>query len=115
MYELAKNPEYQEQVRQEIATKLTAGEPSFSDLDGLIYLNAFMKVCTSSHAKDFYQPALQEVLRVYAGLPISERQATRDTVLPLSQPIITTTGESINEIPIEKGQHIAVAISAYNK
>ncbi|KAE9402442.1 cytochrome P450 [Gymnopus androsaceus JB14] len=99
LYELAKNPEYQEQLRQEITTKLTTGDPNYSDLDALIHLNAFIK----------------EVLRVYATLPVSERQVTRDTVIPLSQPIITVTGEHIHEIPVEKGQHIAVTISAYNK
>jgi len=99
LYELAKNPEYQEQLRQEINTKLTRGDPTCNDLDALLHLNAFMK----------------EVLRIYAGLPISERQVTSDTVIPLSKPIITTTGEQIHEIPVDKGQHIAVTISAYNK
>lgn len=53
LYELAKNPEYQEKLRQEITSKLTAGDPHYNDLDGLVHLNAFMKVCTSGHTAEF--------------------------------------------------------------
>lgn len=36
-------------------------------------------------------------------------------MLPLSNPIVTATGETISEIPIAAGQVIQVSICAYNR
>lgn len=52
---------------------------------------------------------------MFAPFPLAERVATEDCVLPLSHPVVTTTGRLISEIPIKKGQPIFVAISAYHR
>ena len=42
------------------------------------------------------------------------REAGQDDVIPLAQPIITTTGEQVSAIPVKKGQVVEVSIAAYN-
>lgn len=39
----------------------------------------------------------------------------QDEVIPLSQPIETTTGEVISEIPVGKGQMIHLSLCGYNR
>ncbi|KAJ6454980.1 hypothetical protein C8R45DRAFT_767233, partial [Mycena sanguinolenta] len=56
-----------------------------------------------------------EVLRLYPAFPLSERVATEDCILPLSQPMETTTGVEISELPIKKGQCVYVAIASYKR
>jgi cytochrome P450 len=58
---------------------------------------------------------LQEVLRLYAGLPFSERVATQDTVLRLSEPIRGKDGQYITEIEVKKGQYLVLAHTSYNR
>lgn len=57
----------------------------------------------------------QEVLRLHPGLPMSDRIAAQNCVLPLTEPIVTTSGQKIAELPISKGQHIIVGTASYNR
>lgn len=43
------------------------------------------------------------------------RCAAKDDVIPLSEPVITATGEAINDIPVGKGQGLMFSICAYNR
>lgn len=43
------------------------------------------------------------------------RTAGRDDVLPLAFPIVTKDGETLTELPIQKGQSILVSVCAYNR
>ncbi|EMD34485.1 hypothetical protein CERSUDRAFT_97741 [Gelatoporia subvermispora B] len=104
-YELAKHPEYQSKMREEIRvarSSMTArGENSFSpdDLDSMTYCMA----------------ALKETLRFHAivhGLP---RVAVRDDIIPLQYPVVSNTGELIREVPIRAGQQIFTSFCAYNR
>lgn len=52
---------------------------------------------------------------MYPELPITERTALFDTVIPLSEPIRTVNGQLINEIPVRKGQVIYCATGSYNR
>lgn len=52
---------------------------------------------------------------MYTGVPVTERVATRDVVLPLAHPITTTTGKRITELPIRKGQFVYAAMASYNR
>ncbi|KAJ6564021.1 PAH-inducible cytochrome P450 monooxygenase PC-PAH 1 [Mycena capillaripes] len=100
LYELAKHPDFQHKLRVEISESGPPdGELSYADLEGMPLLNAFVK----------------EVLRFHANLPVSERVATKDTVLQLSQPITSTTGEQLTSVPIKKGQFIFSALWSYNR
>nr|P0DUK3.1 RecName: Full=Cytochrome P450 monooxygenase pspC; AltName: Full=Soppiline biosynthesis cluster protein C [Penicillium soppii] len=66
VFELARRPEYQVQLRREIAEKLSGRQPTFEDLKDLTFLNHFVK----------------ETLRMYPPVPLNARVAKNDTVLP---------------------------------
>ncbi|KAJ6509178.1 cytochrome P450 [Mycena vitilis] len=58
---------------------------------------------------------INEVLRLYPAFPLAERTATEDGILPLSEPLTTTDGVRISELPIKKGQRLYVAIASYHR
>ncbi|KIK53043.1 hypothetical protein GYMLUDRAFT_49606 [Collybiopsis luxurians FD-317 M1] len=103
LYEFAKNPEWQEQVRNEIiqAQAGKSGEvfqPAV--LDQLQYLNAHIK----------------EALRLYPGAPTIDRVALDDIILPLDTPVQSGDGtKSMSQIPIKRGDRIMVDLAAYNR
>ncbi|KAJ6486934.1 cytochrome P450 [Mycena sanguinolenta] len=96
LYELAKNPDLQQKLRAELDE---AGPADSIDYDHLHILNALIK----------------EVLRLYSTVPQTERVVAKDSVLPLSRPITTSSGKVITEIPVTKGQHLIIAISSYHR
>ncbi|KAK7007965.1 cytochrome P450, partial [Favolaschia claudopus] len=95
--ELARNVDFQEQLRAEIHASLGSGDAN--TYDSMPLLNAFIK----------------EVLRMYPPLAVSERLATEDVILPLSEPIITSQGTQISEIPILKGQVVYMGTAQYQR
>ncbi|KAF9255451.1 cytochrome P450 [Marasmius fiardii PR-910] len=96
-YELAKHPAWQEQIRKEILQAQATG----------IDLNLDKLDCLNAHIK--------ETLRLHPTVPVSERMAFENTVLPLSQPLTTSSGRVITELPIEKGQTIHLGLASYNR
>ena len=105
LWELAKHPEYQAQMRAEIkavrarVTERGDADFSVSDLDSMTYTLAAMK----------------EVLRLHPIVYTLARVASRDDVLPLATPITTSDGEAVSEIPIPKGTECVISIWAYNR
>ncbi|KAF8510880.1 cytochrome P450 [Hysterangium stoloniferum] len=105
IYELARNPQYQTLVRDEIkvtrnqATQRGDDELSVADLDSMKYLLSLMK----------------ETLRFHPIVPMILRKSKRDDVIPLSTPITTKKGEVITNVAIPAGQKIIISISAYNR
>ncbi|KAJ7890169.1 cytochrome P450 [Mycena olivaceomarginata] len=97
LLELAKNPAFQEKLRAEIQDALGASAGAVA-YDSMPLLNAFIK----------------ETIRLYPALPLADRVALQDTTIPLSDPIITSTGP-INRIPVLKGQHVMLCIAAYQR
>ncbi|KAJ7917419.1 cytochrome P450 [Mycena leptocephala] len=95
LYELAKNVDFQEELRAEIYSAI-GGDIAY---DSMPLLNAFIK----------------ETLRMHPVTPLTEQVATEDTVLPLSHAIMTTSGERISEIPIRRGQIIMMANASYQR
>ncbi|KAM5543945.1 hypothetical protein V8D89_002562 [Ganoderma adspersum] len=105
LWELARHPEYQERMRQEIraarAKVAARGGSEFTteDLDSLtLSVNA-----------------IKETLRFHpiaTGLP---RVALKDDVIPLSRPIVSTTGETISEIPVKAGQVFYASFAGYQR
>ncbi|KAK7064998.1 cytochrome P450 [Favolaschia claudopus] len=95
--ELARNLDLQEQLRAEIHTSLGSGDAKA--YDGMPLLNAFIK----------------EALRMYPPVAVSDRIATEDIVLPVSEPIITSQGTQISEIPILKGQVVYLGTAQYQR
>ncbi|KAL0063168.1 hypothetical protein AAF712_009962 [Marasmius tenuissimus] len=97
LYEIAKRPEWQEKVRQEIIKADATG--TAPNPDKLEYLNAHIK----------------ETLRWYPSAPYADRVAYEDTVLPLSQPLNTSSGRVITQLPIRKGQTIYLGLASFNR
>ncbi|KAF7341197.1 Cytochrome P450 [Mycena venus] len=96
LYKLAQMPDYQQDLRREIQT---AGLGERLDYNNLPLLNAM----------------INEVLRMYCAFPLSERVASEDCILPLSQPITTINGSQMFEIPFRKGQCLYLAMAAHNR
>ncbi|KAF8798335.1 cytochrome P450 [Phlegmacium glaucopus] len=99
---LALHKDVQEKVRKEIqdAKKENGGKDlSYDTLVSLPYLDA---IC-------------RETLRLYPPVPVLQRDAQRDIVLPLAVPIKGTNGKEINALPIPKGTRIHVSIIGSNR
>ncbi|KAJ6517890.1 cytochrome P450 [Mycena vitilis] len=94
---LARLPAFQDQLRAEIHS--TIGGSQRASYDGMPLLNAFIK----------------EVLRYFPAVPLSDRIASDDTVIPLSEPITTATEKRLETIPVKKGQIVTMAIAAYQR
>jgi len=52
---------------------------------------------------------------MFPVLPIDDRIAREDTVIPLSETITLSTGEDVSEIFIEKGQIVSIAIASFQR
>jgi hypothetical protein len=57
----------------------------------------------------------KEALRVYPAGPLLERIAVQDTVIPVINPIATSTGEYIAQIPVQKGQLVTLDVACYQR
>ncbi|KAI0088187.1 cytochrome P450 [Irpex rosettiformis] len=108
LWELAKNPHFQDSLRAEIRDKReelsvrdTSGGADFSidDLETMPLLKAFLK----------------EVLRFHPIVYHLVRVATKDDVIPFSKPVTTTHGDVIDEIAIGKGQTLLISVCTYNR
>ncbi|KAF7378365.1 Cytochrome P450 [Mycena sanguinolenta] len=96
--ELARNPEFQHQLRAEIYASLR-GPSGTSAYESMPLLNAFIK----------------EILRLYPPEAIHERITIQDTVIPLVDGIKNYKGEVMDHIPVQKGQIVLVAIASYQR
>ncbi|KAK7439308.1 hypothetical protein VKT23_017532 [Stygiomarasmius scandens] len=106
LYELAKHPEQQRRILEEIREvrrrKMDASENEQftpNDYDSMSFFNASIK----------------EVLRLYPIAIDLFRSPDRDDVIPLSEPIISTSGHRLTEVPIQKGQRLHIDIYTYNR
>ncbi|KAI0794686.1 cytochrome P450 [Fomes fomentarius] len=105
LFELAKYPEYQARMRDEIraarARVTERGDVDFTseDLDG-------MKATVA---------AIKETLRFHPIAYHLWRVAAQDDVLPLSDPVIAADGTALHEIPIHAGQGVIISICGYNR
>ncbi|KAJ7190645.1 cytochrome P450 [Mycena pura] len=100
LIELAKNPQFQDSLRAEIHAAFgTSGYREKIPYDNMPLLNAFIK----------------ESLRMYPAEALSDRTASEDVVIPLSDGITTTAGERINQIHVRKGEVVTLAIASYQR
>ncbi|KAH9930173.1 cytochrome P450 [Amylocystis lapponica] len=95
---LVQHPDAQEQLRKEILDASQGSELSYDELMQLPYLDA---VC-------------RETLRLYPPVIFVRRDARKDAILPLSEPIRGRDGTLIHEIPVPKGTQIVVGIQGSN-
>ncbi|KAF7356160.1 Cytochrome P450 [Mycena venus] len=99
LVELARAPEFQDRLRAEIHSALCASDGGSVLYDNMPLLNAFIK----------------ESLRMFPAEAFTDRVAVKDVVIPLTDSLITTTGERISHIPVSKGQNITLAIASYQR
>ncbi|KAH8995443.1 cytochrome P450 [Lactarius akahatsu] len=99
---LAKHPEAQVRIREEIAlvrARAAGEEFTIADLDSMTYTLATLK----------------ESMRLDPIVWITARIASRDDILPLAFPITTKSGQQITSIPIKKGTPIDISPAVYNR
>ncbi|KAK0451235.1 cytochrome P450 [Desarmillaria tabescens] len=92
LYELSKRPDYQARVREEL-------QKGPAEYESTPLLNA----------------AINETLRLHPIVYTFSRYAAEDDAIPLSEPVRTRTGETWNEIPVEKGQMVMISAYTYNR
>ncbi|KAI5121458.1 hypothetical protein M0805_009566 [Coniferiporia weirii] len=97
---LALHQDVQSKLREEVtAARKEHGDLDYDTLQALPYLDA---VC-------------RETMRVYSPIPIVERVATKDAVVPLEWPIKSTDGKTeITEIMVPKNTGIVISILSAN-
>ncbi|KAF9457218.1 cytochrome P450 [Collybia nuda] len=99
LIELARNPEKQDRLRQEL-DQFSGTDPTWEQLgSGLPYLDA----------------VAHEILRIHPPVSETQRIAREDDVIPLTTPIMTSTGEMVTSITIAKGTNISSPIRAINR
>ncbi|KAH8115692.1 cytochrome P450 [Phellopilus nigrolimitatus] len=99
LIELSLHPEKQDRLRAELAD-FSAKDPSYEQItNGLPYLDA----------------VLRETLRVHPPIPQTGRVAACDDVIPLSSPVTTSSGETIDDMFIARGASLIVPIRCVNR
>ncbi|KAI0715284.1 cytochrome P450 [Earliella scabrosa] len=59
--------------------------------------------------------AIKETLRYHSILFNLQRYALKDDVIPLQDPIVTATGETIDAIPVKAGQWVTISFCGYHR
>ncbi|KAI0360867.1 cytochrome P450 [Trametes cingulata] len=98
LYALSKNPAIQRKLREELLS-LDTETPSMDELMALPYLDAVVR----------------ETLRMYTPVVMLIREAQKDDVLPLSEPVADRFGRMQSEIRIAKGNRVALPILAMHR
>ncbi|KAI6023312.1 cytochrome P450 [Pisolithus marmoratus] len=98
LLELARNPDIQSKLRQEL---LAFGEEPTYD--------------QQQHSLPYLDAVVHEALRVHPPATDLVRVAAEDDVIPLSEPVVTRSGEVVNNISIARGTRIALPISCVNR
>ncbi|KAJ6579630.1 cytochrome P450 [Mycena vulgaris] len=99
LIELAKTPERQAKLREELA-QFGATDPTWDQLvSGLPYLDS----------------VVLEILRLHPPVEQTTRQAMVDDILPIGEPITTASGDVVNSIAVAKGSLVTVSIRCMNR
>ncbi|KAG5350408.1 hypothetical protein C0989_011196 [Termitomyces sp. Mn162] len=99
LIELCRNPQIQENLREELK-QFSEQDPSFEELiNGLPYLDAVVR----------------ETLRSHPALPEANRVAQEDDIVPLTEPITDADGKSIDSIFIARGTPVRIPVMCLNR
>ncbi|KAJ7479301.1 cytochrome P450 [Mycena latifolia] len=112
------------QILLQIPLLLVAGQDTTLSFQGC---RLVLRVLLARSEPEFQQSLGQEIFNLQAlegGLEydnlsllnaLLKRYASKDSILPVSSEIITSTGKAIRELPIRKGQIIFLASAAYQR
>lgn len=124
LWELAKNRDIQERLRTEVMESLgkikARGDSDFTtnDFDSMPYLIAVGKVRLKPTPKTtgliHMLRFAKEILRVHAPVIDMQRIPNKDTVLPLSRPVVGVSGKVYNELPVPAGTYMSISVTGYN-
>lgn len=98
LYALTQAPDVQKKLRDELFTLQTEA-PTMDELSSLPYLDAVVR----------------ETLRIHAPVPTTMRVATKDDVIPVSEPFVDRHGKVQNSIHISKGSPIIIPVLSLNR
>ncbi|KAG5732602.1 Cytochrome P450 4F12 [Termitomyces sp. T112] len=99
LIELARKPEKQQKLREELSRFSTA-DPTWDQLvSELPYLDS----------------VVHEVLRLHPPVTDTNAVAAEDDIIPLSNPIVTATGESVSSIVVRRGTTVTAPIRTINR
>ncbi|TFK53095.1 cytochrome P450 [Heliocybe sulcata] len=99
LVELCKKPELQAKLREELLSRSGASDPTWDQLTSeLPYLDS----------------VVHETLRLHVPVDQSGRITTEDDIIPLTAPITTASGETIDRLPVRKGTLVTVPINCMN-
>lgn len=104
LWEIARHPESQERIREEIATIYRRTDTSGVELSTADLLNM-----------EYTQAALKESMRLHPIIWMLWRVAGQDDTIPLAFPVTTKSGQPVSSIPVKKGTLIDLAIHAYQR
>ncbi|GLB33170.1 putative cytochrome p450 [Lyophyllum shimeji] len=99
LIELARKPGKQQKLREELS-QFSGTDPTWEQLASeLPYLDS----------------VVHEVLRLHPPVSDTSRVATEDDIIPLSTPVVTTSGEIVSTVVVKKGTIVAAPIRAINR
>ena len=96
LYELAKNPALQENLREELLL-VDSDTPPMEELSELPYLDKVVR----------------EILRLHPPVTLLNREAAHDAVIPVSEPFVDAQGKLQRGIEVRRGNRIFVGIAAF--
>ncbi|KAI5895540.1 cytochrome P450 [Schizophyllum commune H4-8] len=100
LYLLAKHPDVQDRLRQEIrAAKETYGVLTYDELESLPLLDAI----------------LRETLRLYPPASQLLRKTVKDAILPFGKPVMGVDGRELTEVYVPAGTPIIISIINANR
>jgi len=125
LWELAKHPEAQSKLRAEVDEAMLRvrerGDTDFTgdDFESMPYLAAVTKVrrpglFVSPNEHEIHQVFVQEILRVHPIIIEVMREPIEDDLLPLSKPVVGTSGTVYSQLPIPKGTMVTLSAFGYN-
>ncbi|KAF7291763.1 hypothetical protein HMN09_01235900 [Mycena chlorophos] len=100
LIELCRNLQLQEKLRAELRA-FGPQDPTWDQLTGT--------------ALPFLDGVVLETLRLHPALPDTTRQAQVDDIIPLSEPVVTATGETVDRITVPKDTVVTVSIRYMNR
>ncbi|KAI6012677.1 cytochrome P450 [Pisolithus orientalis] len=100
LVELARNPDIQSKLRDELLA--FGSEPTYDQLQ-------------SSQTLPYLDAVVHESLRIHPPLTDFVRVAAEDDVIPLSEPVITKSGQAVNSISVARGTRIGLPLAYTNR